>query len=210
MRRIKHCVGSNWIKMYDKFCLVLRIEIVINEPRDFRMRSWGKRHGKRVKVSKPMKKSVVLIDRYRKVSRSANARYLTALAVVDDPEIQTKELDRLTESVKINERSHRAFNPLAQRDSKLFTAALRGEHTINGMRNRNIRRIIHNTKTQNKTEIRRQSSNISRQLKRLHVFKLIAKIPHSHKWKVTAKGYRLMSTSLYLRKHFCDKVQKVA
>ena len=32
MRRIKHRMKNNWLKMYDKFGLVLRIETVINNP----------------------------------------------------------------------------------------------------------------------------------------------------------------------------------
>src|SRR5262249_15917005 len=34
--RIKHRVKNNWLKMYDKFGWVLRIEAVINDPREFR------------------------------------------------------------------------------------------------------------------------------------------------------------------------------
>src|SRR5206468_10936876 len=34
--RIKHRVNENWIKMYDKSGLVLRVETVINNPEEFR------------------------------------------------------------------------------------------------------------------------------------------------------------------------------
>ena len=36
--RIKHRVKQNWLKMYDKAGLVLRIETVINNPNEFRVR----------------------------------------------------------------------------------------------------------------------------------------------------------------------------
>src|SRR5499427_4171426 len=36
--RIKYRVKNNWLKMYDKFGWVLRIETVINNPREFRVR----------------------------------------------------------------------------------------------------------------------------------------------------------------------------
>lgn len=36
--RIKHRVKQNWLKMYDKAELVLRIETVINNPEEFRVR----------------------------------------------------------------------------------------------------------------------------------------------------------------------------
>ena len=36
--RIKHRVKENWLKMYDKAGLVLRVETVINNPEEFRVR----------------------------------------------------------------------------------------------------------------------------------------------------------------------------
>ena len=44
--RIKHRVKQNWLKMYDKAGLVLRIETVINNPQEFRVRKQVLRHGK--------------------------------------------------------------------------------------------------------------------------------------------------------------------
>jgi len=38
---------------------------------------------------------------------------------------------------------------------------------------------------------------------RLHVYGLVAKIPRSRRWRVSASGYRIMSASLQLRElHF--------
>ena len=42
--RIKHRVKQNWLKMYDKAGLVLRVETVINNPREFRVRKQVLRH----------------------------------------------------------------------------------------------------------------------------------------------------------------------
>ena len=33
--RIKHRMKNNWLKMYDKFGLILRVETVINNPKEF-------------------------------------------------------------------------------------------------------------------------------------------------------------------------------
>src|SRR5881296_1443644 len=43
--RIKHRVKENWIKMYDKSGLVLRVETVINNPEEFRVRKGVRREG---------------------------------------------------------------------------------------------------------------------------------------------------------------------
>jgi hypothetical protein len=52
--RIKHRVKKNWLKMYDKFGWVLRIETVINDPREFRVRRLRTRDGRREMVWCPM------------------------------------------------------------------------------------------------------------------------------------------------------------
>jgi len=48
--RIKHRMKNNWLKMYDKFALVLRIETVINDPREFGVRRLRTREGRREMV----------------------------------------------------------------------------------------------------------------------------------------------------------------
>ena len=40
---------------------------------------------------------------------------------------------------------------------------------------------------------------VSRFLHRLHVYALVAKIPRSQRWRVTAFGYRAMSAALRIR-----------
>ena len=52
--RIKHRMKNNWLKMYDKYALVLRIETVINNPRQFRVRRLRTRDGRREMVWCPM------------------------------------------------------------------------------------------------------------------------------------------------------------
>ena len=87
--RIKHRVKQNWLKMYDKAGLVLRIETVINNPNEFRVRKQVLRDGKQraewVQLPNLGRKGVACLFRYREVSLQANARYLDALAAVDDP-----------------------------------------------------------------------------------------------------------------------------
>ena len=50
---------------------------------------------------------------------------------------------------------------------------------------------------------RQHSAQVSRLLHRLHVYGLIAKIPRSRRWRVTAFGHRIMGASVRLRQwHF--------
>jgi hypothetical protein len=90
-------VKNNWLKMYDKFGWVLRIETVINDPHEFRVRRLRTREGRQVMMWCPMNKGVINLYRYREVALAANRRYLDALAVVDDPAPAYRQVEELTE-----------------------------------------------------------------------------------------------------------------
>lgn len=195
--RVKHRMKENGIKMYDKHGSVLRIETVINRPYEFKVRRRGRRQGREVTGWFPMAKGVANMYRYAEVSRAANGRYLNALAPVDDPAQSQQLIHKLGRAVCKNGRSYRGFNPLAKLDRHLFAAILRGEHSIIGFRNRDIRRHLFAPPKDCPT-LRRQSSKVSRLLKLLHVHKLIAKIPRSRRWRVTSMGHAIISTVLSL------------
>ena len=78
--RVKHRMCENWIKMYDKHACVLRIETVINHPRQFKVRRPGKRNGQILMGWYPMAKGVANLFRYREISLAANRNYIDALA----------------------------------------------------------------------------------------------------------------------------------
>ena len=195
--RIKHRMKENWIKMYDKHGSVLRIETVINHPYEFKVRRRGIRKGEQVMGWFPMAKGVANLYRYAEVSLAANTRYLDALAVVDDPTQARHGLRKLADPVRRNGRSYRGFNPASEHDVRLFAAVLRGEHTIMGFRNQQIRSQLFATANKPK-DLRRQSARVSRTFKRLRVHGLIAKVPRSRRWRVTAKGQVHMTMTLKL------------
>src|SRR4029079_16692642 len=85
--RVKHRYQGNWIKMYDKFAQVLRIEIVINRPGAFRVRRWGTRQGQRVFDWFPLIKSVALLSQAAHAARHAARRYLGGVAGAGDPPV---------------------------------------------------------------------------------------------------------------------------
>ena len=194
--RIKHRMKGNWIKMYDKHGRVLRIETVINQPKEFKLRRLGVRNKEQVMGWFPMRKGVSSFGRYREVAQAANDRYLEALAEMPDRQSAQKELAKLAEPVRDGSRSYRGFNPASRADADLFAAVMRGEHLIQGFRNAQVREQLYSV-TSDPAEQRRQSHRVSRQLKRLHMHGLIAKVPRSTRWKVTAKGQRLMKTMLH-------------
>jgi hypothetical protein len=138
--RQQNRVKENWLKMYDKAGSVLRVEIVINSPEEFKVRKRVTRKGKEVMEWVPMRKGVAYLFRYQEVSRQANQRYLDALAVVDDPTPAIQQLDDVTtRKIAASGRGVRAFNPLSRDDTQLFKAMMAGEHCIRGLSNADIR-----------------------------------------------------------------------
>jgi hypothetical protein len=198
--RIKHRVKNNWLKMYDKFGWVLRIETVINDPREFRVRRLRTRAGRREMVWCPMNKGVINLYRYREVALTSNRRYLDALAVVDDPAPAYRQVEELTEPVVVSGRSHAGFNPASPADVRLFRAVLAGENLLHGFRNADIRPALYGD-TEDDQERRRQSHAVGRLLKRLHVRGLIVKVPRSHRWHVSKRGQQVLGAVVQLYHH---------
>jgi hypothetical protein len=181
---------------------VLRIETVINNPEEFRVRKMVTRSGQHTTEWVQMRKGVHYLFRYRDVSMSANARYLDALSVVSDTTAKVRELDQITRRKRTRSgRSATAFNPVCRQDIQLFEAVMDGNHCIRGFTNRNLRDKLTGTShlRQFGNDSRRQSAKVTRILRRFHIHKLIAKIPHSRKWRVTRFGRRVMATAIQLR-----------
>ncbi len=194
--RLKHRVGRNWIKMYDKFGRILRVETVINNPYGFLIRRHGTRQGKRVIGWFPMTKGVTGLRHFAQAARSANHKYLTALAVVNDPAPAQHLLRLCTNRIHHRQKSYRGFNPAADEDIALFKAVLQGRHHLHGFKNADIRAALQPGPVADALTQRRLAGRIRRKLKRLHVRGLIARIPHSRRWRVTHTGQAFMTMAI--------------
>lgn len=205
--RVKHRVKENWLKMYDKFGLILRVETVINQPRASssfsltgRVRRKRERKGQQQMVWCPMNKGVVNLPSYQRVMRAANDCYLNALSVVADPAPAYRQVAHLTESKLHRGRRYAGFNPARRKDVKLFQAVLSGEHLLRGFHNAEIREALWGL-TSDYRQRRRRANAVTRLLKRLHVRGLLAKIPRTRRWRVTARGHKLLGTMIQLHYH---------
>jgi hypothetical protein len=197
--RIKHRMKNNWLKMYDKFGQILRIETVINQPREFRVRRRRIRQGRRRTVWCPMNKGVANFYQYHAVARAANLRYLNALSVVDGPCATGQQLDRLCQPVKFHQRRRRGLNLLHPDEQRLFRALLRGDWRLHGFRNRDLVAELYAGKTASADERRRRSLRVGRQLQLLRAHKLIAKTPHTNRYQVTDHGDALLWSAVFTR-----------
>lgn len=196
--RIKHRMKKNSIKMYDKFS-VLRIETTINNPREFKIFRLVNRKGRLTRAWTPMGKSVFNLYRYAQVSQLANHRYLNALASFDTVGHCLKDIEQLAQPVVSN--SHRAagFNPRLPKSSKTFAAVLDGAHCINGFRNSDLQKSIFDQFYSNDTERKKRSGQVTRLIRKLRAHQLVAKIPRSHRYRVSSKGYCILGACLALK-----------
>jgi hypothetical protein len=196
--RIKHRMKSNWLKMYDKFGEILRVETVINSPKEFWVyRTQPHRDGTSSVGYYPMTKSVASLVDYQEQAPACNRRYLDALAVVDDPAPAYQDLRQLTEPKVVDGRSYAGFNPARRDDVRLFKAVLDGDYITRGFRNADIREPLFGRPLK-RCEQRRASAAMGRLLKRLHVRHLVAKIPRTRRWRITEHGRQLLGRAVQL------------
>jgi hypothetical protein len=196
--RLKHRMKSNWLKIYDKFGVILRVETVINSPKEFWVyRSRRHRDGSTSAGYFPMTKGVDSLVDYQAQALACNRRYLDALAVVEDPTPAYPELRQLTEPKGVDGRSHAGFNPARREDVRLFKAVLDGDHIARGFRNADIRDPLFGSLPKGGPQ-RRASAAVGRLRKRLHVRHLVAKIPRTRRWRVTARGRHLLGIAVQL------------
>jgi hypothetical protein len=196
--RIKHRMKTNWLKMYDKFGRILRVETVINSPKEFWVYRTRQHHDGTTSVGYyPMTKSVASLVDYQGQALACNRRYLDALAVVNDPAPAYQELRQLTEPKVVEGRSYAGFNPARREDVWLFRAVLDGDHIARGFRNGDIRGPLFGPPKPSGQQ-RRASAAVGRLLKRLHVRQLVAKIPRTRRWRVTERGRHLLGVALQL------------
>ena len=198
--RLKHSMKANRLKMYDKVGQVLRIETTINQPKEFRVRRpRTTKAGQQELAWQPLLKGVAWLWRYAEVSRSANGRYLEALTVVDNQHQARELLDRATRPAKLGKQRKRALQPLSPQDQALFLAVLRGEHRLQGFRQRDVAARLYPRPSKDAAERRRRSARVTRQLQLLRAHGLVAKVPRARRYRVTAKGEALMSAAIYVR-----------
>jgi hypothetical protein len=210
--RIKHWLNGESLKMYDKGS-VLRVETTVREPGDFTVYRPAQGEAEGSEDWRPLRKGIADLPRRAAVSQAANERYLHALAAVHD----TTPLRQLAEPLCAPVlppaptpapaharpapcRRVRALNPLAASDAALLEAVSRHEFLINGLRNRDVRRLLYGADSAAApADVRRRSAAVTRQLRLLRGHGLIDKVPRTHRYVVSEEGRRAMTALLAAR-----------
>jgi hypothetical protein len=186
--RVKHNLGANSVKMYDKAPGVLRIETTINKVSEFKIfREVVTRKGERKKQFAAMPKSIYSLYDLSKECFSVNSRYLDFLASFDDNSIGKRDISKVTMPVYNDNRSYRGFNFFDPFDEEVLIALSSGEFNIHGLRNKHLRQKLSKPIS---------AATVSRILKRLFKHGLIKKVANTFKYYVTKFGRKVIACAL--------------
>lgn len=207
--RVKHWVEENWIKMYNKQGSVLRIETTINNPRRFRVRR-GQRRNRRYRSRwLPLRKGIADFRRRAEICLSANQRYLTALSFCAEAKPSSLILDPVSRRRTVEQRSYRALQPISPGDSCKLALLQRGEFLIQGIRNRDLQPLWPD-RADHDPDGKRTAARITRWLRLLSAHGLLAKVPHTHLYRLTHQGHAVLCAAAALRGADLDQLAAAA
>jgi hypothetical protein len=203
--RVKHRVGDNSIKIYNKEGSVLRVETTVNEIRDFkelRPIPGGK------PVWRRLRKGVAATRRRAEVCQKANNRYLDALAGARTGERMEPVLAAISRPRHKRGRRHRGLRPWAE-DAVLLGTVARGGFLLNGFRNRDLRPALADP-SDDASQSRKVAARVSRKIALLRAHGLVRKVSGTHRYLLTAKGTQLCTALLHLNQAEIQQVMNFA
>jgi hypothetical protein len=188
--RIRHRMGPVSLKMYDKFGRILRIETVTNDVSFFKHhRTVEHRDGSSEMKLASVRKTIYSLSVLAGLLRASNRRYLDFLSSLDDDTAGRRRLDRLSKPVRDERRSYRGLNFFNDDDRTLLLTIARGEFNLRGFQVRDLRAIL--------THL--SGPQLSRQIKRLRMHRLVKQVRGTYKYYLTRLGRRVIAAAFRLR-----------
>jgi len=200
--RVKHTVNGNSVKVYDKGS-VLRVETTINEAHEFKVYRTKEGEPQGEKDWRVLRKGIADLHRGAEVSQGCNTRYAEALAAVSEKTSLGELAGPMSRPALApgggKRRYLRGLNLLSQQDGTLLAAVGRGEFAINGVRNRDVVRLLYPARARDEPERRRRAGRVTRQLRLLRAHGLLHKVPKSHRYQVSRQGRKVIAALLAAR-----------
>ena len=197
--RIKFKINNNQIKMYDKGNN-LRIEVTINNPRDFKVLKEKEvivNHEK-IETTKewvPMGKSIANLYRYVEISKSITKRYIEALPDINTDEVPLKEIENISKRKEVDNKTYSGFNILSKDNLDLFFEIAKAEYLINGFNNKMIRKRLYEN-----SEDKKIINKVTRLLAKLKAHGIIKKVARKNKYYLTTNGRKILNSILLYTK----------
>ena len=148
-----------------------------------------KRDGGRQWQLAPLRKTIYSLRDLGCLMNAATGRYLTFMSDIEDPSAGLKLMRKVSNTARHGGRGWRGFNLLDDSDHALFVALLRGEWTVSGFRNKDLRARLPHLK----------GWRISYLLRRLRTHGIIKKVANRHKYYLTRNGQRVLAAMVKVR-----------
>ncbi|MCI0617517.1 hypothetical protein L0244_31465, partial [bacterium] len=207
--RIKHRVGTNSVKAYDKFQKILRVETTINNPRDFKIFRPLENHPDKLLAWQKLRQGVADLHRRVKISQASNERYLQALANLDSSTPFGQLLKKISCPVFDNSKRFRALRPSDPADLSLIKAVADGRFNLNGFRNRDIQSLLFSAPPSSDKEKRQRTARIGRLIRLLRAHHLIKRVPHSYRYLLTPLGKQLTAAIISIHTISMDQIKQI-
>jgi hypothetical protein len=207
--RLKHQANGNSIKLYDKQGSVLRVETTLNRPHQFRVYRASERDPEGRKRWQVLRKGIGDLHRRAEICQAINERYLEALASASARQSAGELARAVCRPLRQEGRRYRGLNPWSDPDAALLQLINRGEWTVSGFRNRDLRAALYPHRA-DPTELRRQSGRISRALALLRAHGIIKRVSGSYRYQLTTQGRRIVTALLAARQADVEKLMALA
>jgi hypothetical protein len=209
--RLKHWINNNSIKMYNKAGSILRIETTINSTREFKVFRCPNDDSSRPASWQRMRKGVSDLHRRAQLSQGCNERYGEHLAAASIKETLLQSSKDICARTVKNGRPHRAINPWQKEDFDTLQFLTRGEYTIRGFRNRDLRQWLYtDIDVADPATVRRFSGRVTRRIQLFRAHGLIKKIPRTTRYSLTAKGRKVATSILAASSTDTERLMEMA
>jgi hypothetical protein len=190
---IKHRMGKNSVKMYDKFRRVLRIETTTNDVSFFEHhRKVEHRDGHATRELAAVKKSIYSLIDLREILLGCNRRYLEYLSALDDFSAGSRSLDKLTMPKEVDGHRVKGFNFFDKTEHSLLCSLQRPQFNIRGVRRADLKPFLPQLSV----------ASITRYLRRLRNFGLIKKVAGTYRYYLTRLGRSAIAAACRISEQF--------
>ena len=200
---MKHRMGANSIKMYDKHGRSLRVESTVNDPSPFKVLRPAQGNPDGACSLRPLRRSISDLGRRAQLSQAANERYLEALASLNGEHPMQHLIDPHLSH-------HRVAGPPRTRSAAMVTG--RPLAAANDQRWRvRPRRISESPSARSAVPgDARVAPRVTRKLRLLRAHGIICKVGESHRYLLTDDGRAVATAILQYRTVTLDQLEKAA
>ncbi len=189
---------------------VLRVEGTMNDPSSFTVRRKAQGNPDSPAKRRPLRKGLADTRRRADLCQAANNRYLDALASVEDDTRVREILAPVTRPADFDGRRVRGLRPWADPDLALLEVIARGEHLLDGFRNRDLVQELFPDPPSSPDDRKKRSARITYRLRILRGHGVIQKVTGTYRYHVTAKGRQLIAAVLAANAASLSKLKQCA